>query len=204
MATNGQLLAKIARGETLLESEIIQLERAMNEAEAATKVVQGWQSGNGARADMVFQNARFLSSPSKSATFTRTTAASIADNTATYVTFEAAYGSGAFKLDPTDATRIIADWGGNQILISGAAEWATNANGYRATQIELYNGSGSLITSHTLQVEPPVAADVTRNPFVVVMNSYLYKNLSYVKVVVRKTGGGSLNLNSLFITFSLI
>jgi hypothetical protein len=204
MATSAQLLERSLRGETLLESEIQQLSRTLAEADAATKQVQGWLSGNGAPVDMSFRKAKFLASPSQSTTFTRPTDTAIVNNTATYITFEATYGTG-FKLDPADATRILYDWSGSQILISGAPTWANNAVGYRATQLELYNGVGSLITTHTLHVSPPVtSADDTKPNFVVLMNTYLFKEISYVKVVVRQTSGGNLTLKDFYVTFSLI
>lgn len=47
MATSGQLLARMARGETLLESEIMQLERALDGYDRAGIYVDSIQTGSG-------------------------------------------------------------------------------------------------------------------------------------------------------------
>lgn len=203
MATNAQLLRKLAKGETLQESEITQLERALDGYDRAEKNVTGWLAGVGDPAEMTFRNARFLNSPSRSTTFTRPTDTSVANNTATYITFEAAYGGG-FSLDDSDSTRVVMEWAGAMLLISGAATWATNGTGYRATQIELYDGAGALITTHTFHLTAPVATDITKDNFAVVLNSFLFPGIASIKMIVRQTSGGALDLTDFFVTFSLI
>lgn len=200
------LMQKIGRGEKLDAGELAKLRDETRSMGEAAEVVKTWGGSS-----PTFSNARFETrpifrkTPSDTILFARTTDTSIVNNTATYVAFEATTGkSDTFKLDPADATIIRAKWAGDVVRISGYDEWASNATGYRAAQLEIFTAAGASIATQNLHVTAPVNGDITGTSWSMVIDKDQFPSFEYFKVIVRQTSGAGLDLRVLFIQPQLI
>jgi hypothetical protein len=197
------LLLKIAKGEKLTPLELVNLRDQARAMEDARQIVSGQ---NNVLIRNTFETRPvFLRSPSDTILFTRTTDTSISNNTATYITFETTTGkSDTFYLNPSDLSQVKAKWAGNVFMVMGYDEWASNASGYRAVQIEVFDAVGTSLGVTNLHVSAPVNGDVTAKSWIMVVNKDIFPSFDYFKMIVRQTSGGALDLRTFYIQPCLI
>jgi hypothetical protein len=196
------LLDKIGRGEVLPQAE---LDFLRNEAKAIEEVKNIVKQNSILLGNTFHNRPIFLKSPSDTILFYRTTDTAIADNTATFVSIEGVTGkSDTIYLDPADATKIKIRWSGHVVLVFGYDEWDSNATGYRAAQIQVFDAAGNSLGTTNLHVSAPVNGDVTGCSWVMIINKDIFPSFDYFKIIVRQTSGGALNLRTMFVQTSLI
>jgi len=195
---------KMAKNETLTPQELEFLRIQGKNTQQNNAQTAAWVSADG--------NPRFErpyivepsweGNPMGTFTAVMATDATIANNTATDVTFETYYKqSNYFNISSDNKTFQLVRAGMN-FLITGVANWASNGTGYRAIQFEGFTG-GVSIGVLNLCVVAPVSTDVTVMPFsfVVAYNSMLIDSF---KLITRQTSGGNLDLTNIIVSLSIL
>lgn len=193
------LLLKIGKGEKLTPLELVNLRDQARAMEEIKNNVKNWTQVGTTSPNLnqpQISQPHWIGSPLDVYTFNVQTDATIADNTATYITFDdyTYTNSKAFRVDPSDATKILTKYAGQSFAICGVVEWATDGTGYRNAQLEGFNTAGVSLGGVSLHTLPANSADVTACPCSFVVNFRQLAELAYFKIKVRQTSGGNLTL----------
>lgn len=191
----GDLLEKLAKGEKLSQSEIGDLRLFGNQTQNNNSFVTGMQNG---AVDINVKSITALKSAISnnldSLSFNMQADLSVANNTATYLTFDEFYAkSNTFSI-PSTNDRLIPNALGRRFFLSGVSTWASNATGYRAIAIEGFDQNDVSLGSQPLHVMPSHASGDNTYPIAFLADFSSLDVCAYYKIWVSQTSGGALTL----------
>lgn len=207
MATNGQLLAKSLRGETLLESEIMQLERAMDNFDRSERYTLGLQNGTEKLnvSEIQSKDAFFDKAPTHVFRVARINSAqSINNNTSTVVSFD--YADDNNREFTRDGSKVYLLHPHRFVAVMGIVSWANNANDSRYMELFWRNAAGGNEDTHVLMNLPPTAAGTGnfQASFCDVFDFKSTPNGKYFQFEVYQKTGGALNMERFRATFFIL
>lgn len=191
----GDLLEKLAKGEKLSQDEVGDLRLFGNQAQNTNAFVAGMQNGTvDINVKSITALKSSISNTLDSLTFNVQADATIANNTATYLTFDEFFAkSNTFSIPDTN-DRIVPNALGRRFFISGMATWAANATGYRAIAIEGFDVNDNSLGSAPLHVMPSHASGDNTYPISFLADFTSLDVCAYYKFWVSQTSGASLTL----------
>jgi hypothetical protein len=206
MATNGQLLARVARGETLLESEIQQLERALGDYDDTRNRVLGTFSGNTTAEKLFVRDVEWKNSPLHNYSFQRQADLTVVNNTLTYITFDLDYQHGKyFQWDENDKSKILIRYPGNNFMVNGVIQWDNlSAVGYRYMAMEGFKQDGTSLGFVGLHLFPGFTAEDNYFPVSYVADLRQLLQMAYVKFFVRQTSGADLIIRQILLNMFVV
>lgn len=195
MATNGNLLARALRGEKLLESELMQLEFALDGYDRSKVFVDSLQNGTG-KLNVSEINSRFgyfekLPSFPFAVAILNPNTQTIANNTETVI--DPSYNDNDNpQFQFVSATnRIRLRVGNRKLGILGTIQWASNGTGRRAIHVKYYALDGSLLGAKTMHSMMPTGVSADTFPFANVLE---FGNAVEFEFTVIQTSGGNLDI----------
>jgi len=202
-----ELLLKVAKNETLTPSEMEDFRLEAGKLNEIKEAVGSWLP-TGSRFPRietpVFGQPQWTDSPLHVLQVVKTALADVADNTLTYITWDATLTRNKGKImrvDSADASKIYVTYRGVNFSILGTHQWESNTTGYRSVGATYYDKDGNSLGSQNYSVLPPVQTDQTYCPIADVVIAPDFVDLSYFKVYVRQTSGVPLDLNSIRLSF---
>jgi hypothetical protein len=210
MATNGQTLRKFLRGETLLESEIQQLERALDQYDSAAMNNQQTRRGDRTwRFDNIKAGtAEFDVPPTRAVVYTAITNGNILDATETVLAFSTSRGyirrSDGCMVQVTGTTTKFTKAPGvdthRDVFVFGDVTWDTRGSGIRDLYINYYDVDNTFLGATTISVTPSLGNWAT--------HSFAYHDAlttgQYITLSVYQDSGFTIALQSANIGFALI
>lgn len=191
------LWLKIARGEKLTDLEVEEFANIGDKLESASSVVSAWSNLN---LNPVLKNPQisnpiWKTSPLRTLYVERHTDVAIANGVDTAVTFETTFGDNQFfSLLESDLSKVMVKVTNMPFNVNGIFAFAANATGYRNAKLAAYDKDDVLIGSATIASFPAWSAADNVIPFSYPVTAAQQYAVSYFKMTVGQTSGGSLNL----------
>lgn len=197
MATNAQLIRRLATGATLLESEIQQLERAFDDLDQAKTYIASIQNGTGVLKVAGIESGwgQFRISPINAwSGYYDDLSTSIPNNTETVLgTWSNTYGENLrrFSIDG-NKIRIVNAPSKGVIGVFASAIWAQNGTGRRALSLKAYDASDAFVGGVTIYSYKPSNVEVDVYPGITWMLPD--ETTAYYQFNAYQNSGGALDV----------
>jgi hypothetical protein len=193
-----RLLEKLGRGQRLSEAEIFELRLHAQAIEETKSAVKGWLKPG--TTNPVFQTmsageGHFSYSPVDGMFLTRSVAQTIPDDTITTVEFDSTTPNTNILLSSGVDGRLQVARSHELIAAIGAVHWEANGTGLRSVHLDLYDQDDVGITGYVLHNMQPSGSFADILPFSGGVYIPGVDNIKYLRLTVRQTSGGDLDLN---------
>jgi hypothetical protein len=189
---------KMANNIPLSETEKRNLERFAIQSDKSNSVIDFWlQNGSTSPnfGEIRATTGLFDVAPLDALSMQFESSLSVPHNTETSIPWETTtIGTRILSLDEDNPDRIKVHYEGRTLGVIGSTEWANNGAGRRAIHLNAYNKDDTLLYGYTLHSMKPTGVDIDTLPFASFIKINKVKKVSYFKITVIQTSGGSLSL----------